>query len=124
MPDSFREARLFWHHWLMYVDAGVETIAATPIAFVSEAWRLAGRPSRRLRVDHRRSLQRVTQRSGHDAERILDDRHQRLQPLRGKRAIDRAVIDGHGHVQDGVDLHPALGGHDWLQSGRADRQDG
>jgi pimeloyl-ACP methyl ester carboxylesterase len=37
MP-SFPDARLFWYQWLMYVDSGVEAIAADPVGFAREQW--------------------------------------------------------------------------------------
>lgn len=38
MPGTFREARLFWYQWLMFLDAGVEAITADPVAFAREQW--------------------------------------------------------------------------------------
>lgn len=37
MPP-FRQARLFWYQWLMYVDAGIEAITNNPIGFAREQW--------------------------------------------------------------------------------------
>jgi pimeloyl-ACP methyl ester carboxylesterase len=38
MPPTFREQRLFWYQWLMYVDAGVHAITADPVGFAREQW--------------------------------------------------------------------------------------
>ena len=38
LPGTFREARLFWYQWLMYLDAGVDAIAADPVGFAREQW--------------------------------------------------------------------------------------
>jgi pimeloyl-ACP methyl ester carboxylesterase len=38
LPGTFREARLFWYQWLMYLDAGVDAITADPVAFAREQW--------------------------------------------------------------------------------------
>jgi pimeloyl-ACP methyl ester carboxylesterase len=37
MP-SFRQARAFWYQWLMFVDAGVQAIAANPTGFARLQW--------------------------------------------------------------------------------------
>ena len=37
MPD-FSQALAFWYQWLMYVDAGVSTIRADPVAFARAQW--------------------------------------------------------------------------------------
>jgi pimeloyl-ACP methyl ester carboxylesterase len=37
MP-TFRQARAFWYQWLMYVDAGVQAIAADPTGFARLQW--------------------------------------------------------------------------------------
>ncbi|WP_188940716.1 alpha/beta fold hydrolase [Nakamurella endophytica] len=37
MP-SFRQARLFWYQWLMFVDAGVAAVRADPVGFAREQW--------------------------------------------------------------------------------------
>src|SRR5262245_27475172 len=38
LPGTFREARLFWYQWLMYVDAGAEAVSADPVGFAREQW--------------------------------------------------------------------------------------
>jgi pimeloyl-ACP methyl ester carboxylesterase len=38
MPSTFREQRLFWYQWLMYVDAGVAAITSDPVGFAREQW--------------------------------------------------------------------------------------
>jgi pimeloyl-ACP methyl ester carboxylesterase len=37
MPD-FSQARAFWYQWLMYVDAGAESIARDPVGFARQQW--------------------------------------------------------------------------------------
>jgi pimeloyl-ACP methyl ester carboxylesterase len=37
MPD-FSQARAFWYQWLMYVDAGAESIRQDPVGFARQQW--------------------------------------------------------------------------------------
>jgi pimeloyl-ACP methyl ester carboxylesterase len=37
MPD-FSQARAFWYQWLMYVDAGCESILQDPVGFARQQW--------------------------------------------------------------------------------------
>jgi hypothetical protein len=38
MPDSFDQARLFWYHGLMYIDAGAAAIDSDPVGFARAQW--------------------------------------------------------------------------------------